>query len=93
MVWVASVDHKHGTNLYAAATQPGIWALLADYCREWWDKDGPKEPLAVTLSDQKTVEAYFAWMAEIGGSEGYTISEVGLFMSDDEANALPESEL
>jgi len=80
MIWVASVDHKHGTDFYAATTQPGVWAELAAYCAQWWIKDGPDRPVAelAHMSDQESVEAYFEWQASIGGSEEYTIREVAL---------------
>ena len=80
MIWLASVDHEHGMTLYAATTEPGIWAVLAAFCTQWWVQDGPDRPIEelAGLTDQEIVEAYFEWQASIGGSESYTIQEAAL---------------
>jgi hypothetical protein len=76
-IWVGVIEHKHGTNQYAASTEAGLWAQLAGFCREWWDRDGPDYPIE-GRSDEDIVGCYFDWQAAIGGSESYSKSEVFL---------------
>lgn len=82
MIWVGTINHKHGANHYAATTEAGIWGELAGFCREWWCTNGPGEASdtepPIDLSDQEVVERYFAFQAETGGSEDYTLDEVRL---------------
>jgi hypothetical protein len=60
-LWVAAVDHRHGTNLYAAATASALDAQLADYCRTSWSErfNRPKDPSHVGLTDEAIVTTYF----------------------------------
>lgn len=36
-VYLTKVSHKHGTDVFCAATSEGREKQIADYCREWWD--------------------------------------------------------
>jgi hypothetical protein len=57
-IHVAEVDHRHGTNIYAALTRPALMAEVAEYCREWWhETDDPRDP--VTLDDETVAAVYF----------------------------------
>lgn len=81
-VWVGAIDHKHGTNLYAAITEDGLYAQLADFCREWWATDGPDaghevEPPAALATDREIVSAYFHHQTDVG-DEWYRAEEVEL---------------
>jgi hypothetical protein len=77
IIWTAAVDHKHGTTLFAATTEDGIYAQLADYCREWWDKDGPGAvgvALPAEVDDRAIVAQYFADNSE----EWFVVEDVPL---------------
>lgn len=67
--------HDHGVNHYAGTTYEAVLAQIADFCREWWDSDGPPE-LAWPDSDADIVSAYFTHQAEEGDGESYEIEEV-----------------
>jgi hypothetical protein len=54
---VAIIDHKFGTNFYAAETEDGIYAELAEFCREWWGDTGLDTP--PPENDTDCVQAYF----------------------------------
>lgn len=66
-VYIAVISHKHGQNVYVGGTPESRLAQVAAYCREWWQNDGPKEPMPD--NDEALVDEYFEWSAEIGGSE------------------------
>jgi len=56
-VFILSILHRHGQDLYASRTYEGAHAALANYCREnWCDQciveDMPPE-------DSELIEAYF----------------------------------
>jgi hypothetical protein len=84
IIWVAAVDHKTGTTLFAATTEAGIYAQLADYCVQWWQTDGPGgesevEPPA-GLSHREIVTRYFQYQSELG-EEWHVVEEVPLAAS------------
>ena len=57
-IHIGSIDHKHGTNHYAALTQEALMAEVAEYCREWWsDIDDGRDP--ATLDDETIADIYF----------------------------------
>lgn len=57
-IHIASIDHKHGANHYAALTQEALMAEVAEYCREWWsDIDDGRDP--ATLDDETIADIYF----------------------------------
>jgi hypothetical protein len=74
-IWVAAIDHKYGTDLYASTTEAGIYPQLAEYCREYWDQDGPNEP--IPADDREIVGAYFDYQSD-HGNESYIIEKVEL---------------
>jgi hypothetical protein len=75
-IYVATINHEHGVNHYAAKTKEGLLTQIADYCREWWKKGGPTEP--APEGDQEIIDAYFGWIDEIGGYKWSDTSEVEL---------------
>lgn len=82
IIWAAAVDSEHCTLLFAATTEAAIYAALADYCRQWWETDGPgrraiKPELPFDLSDREVVEAYFQYQTECG-DEWYVVEETPL---------------
>lgn len=57
-IHIGSIDHKHGTNHYAALTREALMAEVAEYCREWWsDIDDRRDP--ATLDDETIADTYF----------------------------------
>ena len=56
-VHLAVIEHRHGFNHYAGATEAELTAKIAEFCREWWDEtdregDAPED-------DDACIEAYF----------------------------------
>lgn len=43
-VHMASINHRHGTNMYAGKTQKDLYLKLADYVGQWWESEIPDEP-------------------------------------------------
>jgi hypothetical protein len=74
-IWIAAIDHKHGTNLYASETEAGLYQQLAEYCRDYWDQDGPNEP--IPSDDREIIKTYFDHQAE-HGSEWHIVEKVEL---------------
>lgn len=54
-VHLASITHKHGTNLYAGGSRAELMEKLARYCR---DNDGNKL-LDHSMPDEELFDAYF----------------------------------
>lgn len=63
-IHVAAIDHRHGTDLYAALSEAELDSQLAGYCRVWWgDLDDPGDP---PKQDEEVITAYFDRQAECG---------------------------
>jgi hypothetical protein len=78
IIWAAAVDHRHGTTLFAATTETGIYAQLADYCRQWWAKEMPTgAPDPLGMCDREAVGFYFDTMNN-SGDEWHVVEEVPL---------------
>jgi hypothetical protein len=48
-VWVLTINHKHGTDIWVRRAQESAWQILVDYVTEWWpgekgDEEMPEEP-------------------------------------------------
>lgn len=57
-IHIGSIDHKNGTNHYAALAREALMAEVAQYCREWWsDIEDRRDP--ATLDDEKIADIYF----------------------------------
>ncbi len=65
-IWVAAVDHRHGTNLYAAASQDDLDAQLAAFCRQYWHELGDDAEAVDGKSDDEAIRYYFDWQAGHG---------------------------
>ncbi len=59
-IFTATVDHRHGTNAYAATSPDDLQAQLAEFCREFWSEieEMVDEDLD-TLTDAEIVSTYF----------------------------------
>lgn len=61
-IHLAYIDHRQGTNFYAAFTREALIAEVAGFCRKYWATiETEQDPSG--LDDEKLVEAYFhdAW--------------------------------
>ena len=65
-VWITVISHRHGTNVYANATELGARdALFAYVVQEWapeglFEKHGPID----NLSTDRAIELYFEEMQD-----------------------------
>lgn len=58
-VHVATIDHRHGQEIYVALTDEALTAQIAAYGRLWWSEiDDPRDP--AQLSDGIVSTTYFA---------------------------------
>jgi hypothetical protein len=69
-VWVATINHRHGTNVYAARTERKLYAALVDFAMTWWDTEITSEERPI-LSDRRShsnnrcvVDRYFELSTE-----------------------------
>ncbi|AXK44069.1 hypothetical protein [Erythrobacter aureus] len=59
-LFTACVDHRHGTNAYAATSPAELQAQLAEFCREFWSEvEEMVEEDVDTLTDAEIVSTYF----------------------------------
>jgi hypothetical protein len=57
-VWIATIKHKHGTNMYVGSDKETCTALVLEYVQEYWDSfctDGHPIP----ENPHKAIELYF----------------------------------
>jgi len=57
LVYVTSIEHKYGTNIYVNKTEEGARTEIEDYVIENWDSEMPKGQL-IQVSEN-AVEDYF----------------------------------
>lgn len=57
-IYVATVSHSLGVNVYAARTREDILEDLAGYVCEWWQIE-LNEPVPEGLSNEELIEQYF----------------------------------
>jgi hypothetical protein len=68
-LYIAVVEHKHGTDFYASGDQEKVLAAVEEYCKWWWEREGvPGEP------DADIVSRYFNHVEH----ESYCIDETEL---------------
>lgn len=59
-VYTAIIDHKHGSNQYAALSEEKLFSQIAAYCREYWHELGDEGPeQSDDLTDRALIEIYF----------------------------------
>mgnify|MGYP003385526924 CR=1 FL=1 len=76
IVHVATIDHRHGTNLYARRTEAALIAQIAEYCRTDWPAD-----LELPTDDAAAVDVYFEHIMDDGGEEWLRREEINLWES------------
>jgi hypothetical protein len=70
-VYVLVIDHKHGTDVSAYATEEKLNAALFAYCDQWWDREYGSEDRP---PNNKLVTTYWERMS-IDGDEWHVIEE------------------
>jgi len=70
----AAITHEYGSNLYSDPTEEGLKRQIADWCREYWDREGIDGSYE-GLSDEETCDAYFE-QAEDDGVTYYDPDDV-----------------
>lgn len=63
-IYLATISHKHGTNMYAGGTKEELLHKLAGYCRDqplthWCGSAQVSEERLNAMTDLEVVEAYF----------------------------------
>lgn len=58
VVWVATVEHKHGTNTYVGATEDDVYEEVFDYVEGEWPSEIPDIPMPE--DHRQAVDDYFA---------------------------------
>ena len=65
-IYIASIHHKHGVNLYAGATEAELDKKVADYVRdqggpeEWCGSYQPEDQAEIdAMTDCEAIESYF----------------------------------
>ncbi|AMK23239.1 MULTISPECIES: DUF5983 family protein [Sphingomonadaceae] len=57
-VHVARIDHRHGSEFFAALTRQALMAQFGSYCRIWWSEiDDKRDP--ADLDDDAVASTYF----------------------------------
>lgn len=69
-IHVGIITHRHGNNAYAARTTERLDEQLANYCRDWWESDGPDD--GMPSDDRELIDRYFQYHADmLDGDESY----------------------
>ena len=67
-IWVAVINHRHGTDVDVFASEAGARKYLLDFAKDWWSEVAEEdEPMP---SDDELVMVYFARQA---GNESYVL--------------------
>lgn len=75
-VWVAVVDHRHGSNVTVADTREAGFAVIHEFVTEWWPTEmGPDE--TIPEDPQEAIDAYFEHVDD----ESYTLTASSVMTS------------
>lgn len=74
ILYVLHIAHRHGDSYWVFDDEEKARNRLADWCRQWWERELESEPMPT--SDGDLVVEYFAAMNERG--ESFTIEDVRL---------------
>ncbi|TAL40897.1 MAG: hypothetical protein EPN91_12055 [Salinibacterium sp.] len=82
-IHVATIDHRHGVNMYASADRDALLADLAAYCVEWWAERADESVIDhAGLTSQGILDAYF----DGHDDESYSTSTATLSSTPGEAS-------
>lgn len=70
-VWIATVSHDNGKNIYASETEKGAVNQVYDYVKENWNNVGGS--MDCPEDQDYAIEEYFDFLS---GEEDYAIEEV-----------------
>jgi hypothetical protein len=68
-VWVAIVEHKHGSNFGTHTTYDKAMDEVAAFCEDWWEQEGVPGEMPSAASE--IIEQYFAHVH----GESYEVGE------------------
>jgi len=57
-VYVATISHRHGDNVYVSRTEEGLNKQVANFCREWWHEID--DAVTIPKDDNEVIELYFS---------------------------------
>jgi len=67
-VWVATIDHSHGTNYYVGETEADVvQEVFEDYVKDYWEHEGI--PGEIPEDPREALDVYFSEMADKCGGE------------------------
>lgn len=69
-VHILTIDHRHGTDTFVVHNPGQAEEMIGHYVDEWWETDGPDEPMPEDAEEK--VARYFEFQA---GRESYSITE------------------
>jgi hypothetical protein len=72
-IYVVHISHKYGDDLSTFDTHEAARASVAEYARQWWEKEGVPGP--APDDDDAAISAYFE---HANGWESYTIEQTTL---------------
>ena len=81
-VYVATIEHEHGTNVYVGATYRAALHCVAAFCRDWWSEVGKTDAPPPDMDDSRIVATYFAAQRILCG-ESYAIEPVEVAQDED----------
>lgn len=76
-IFVVSVTHRHGTDLFAATTREGALGALANYVRDSWEGEHTPGSPQDHADDDSLVDAYFRYQRN-HGEETYALESIEL---------------
>lgn len=62
-VWVAVINHKHGHDVFAAASEDGIRKEIHEYVKEQWKSEMPDD-MQIPADREEAISAYFDYLQE-----------------------------
>ena len=68
LVYVTTVDHRHGTNIYVNKTRKGAEEELLGYVTENWESEMPKDQ-PIQASGNRVRDYFYAIEEEFYGIE------------------------
>jgi len=80
-VWVVTIHHRHGTNVYATTTRKKADAIVLDYVKDEWHGEG----LGKKPSDELDMQYLYFEKARRGARQeaiGRTRYAISLFRED-----------
>ena len=71
IVWVLTIEHRHGHDTSVHQSEDGARNWLAEYVREWWNDGGWLDDEQPPEDDSEAIDLYF----EKVGDEYYSLDQ------------------